>query len=220
MAWVANVLHQIDTQETISVIKRLTGTLLECDLTSAVIDVNGVGYGASVPLSTYERLPSPGESVSLYTHLHVREDALQLFAFGTTQERSLFQLLITVSGVGPRLALNVLSCMSVTKFCGTILDNDLKALTLINGIGKRSAERLVIELREKVQSICPEAALTSDDRQVETSREATDAVAALETLGFRNEAARKTVKKLCSEAAPEHPSAESLIRKALTILNS
>ncbi len=201
-------------------IKRLTGILLEAELTSVVIDVQGVGYGVAVPMSTYDRLPRPGETVSLYTHLHVREDTLQLFAFATPKERALFQLLITVSGVGPRLALNILSCMSVAGFCRTILEGDTKALSRVNGIGKRSAERLVVELREKVEDIAPEAAFDGADRQFETSREAADAVAALETLGFRGEAARKAVRKLCAEAAPERPSAENLIRKALTVLNS
>jgi Holliday junction DNA helicase RuvA len=201
-------------------IARLRGTLLESDLTTAVIDVHGLGYAVSVPMSTYDKLPRVGEPVDLHTHFHVREDTQQLFGFATVQERELFRLLITVSGVGPRLALNVLSCMSVKAFCRTILDEDVKALSKVNGIGKRSAERLVVELRERVGDVAPEAAFDAAGGESAVSREAQDAITALETLGFRADAARKAVTALCTDAAPERPTAENLIRKALSILNS
>lgn len=201
-------------------IERLTGVLSEADLTSLVIDVGGVGYGVSVPMSTYDALPKVGETATLYTYLAVREDALQLYGFATSEERALFRLLITVSGIGCRLALNVLSCMSVSAFCRTIIEGDTRALSRVNGIGKRSAERLVVELREKVEDIAPEAAFGTAAKSFETNRDVQDAITALETLGFKGEAAQKAVQKICAEAAPEQPSAENLIRKALRLLNS
>jgi Holliday junction DNA helicase RuvA len=202
------------------VIDRLSGKLAACDLTEVVVDVHGVGYAVTVPLSTYDRLPRAGDAVELYTHLHVRDDALQLFGFADPQERRLFRLLITVSGIGPRLALKVLSCMSVPSFCAAVLDGDVKALTRVNGLGKRSAERLVVELREVISEVEPAAAFGAGREEPPVSQQVQDAVAALATLGFRPEAARKTVQKLCTELPAAEQSAENLIRCALQALNS
>jgi Holliday junction DNA helicase RuvA len=204
------------------VITRLTGLLLEADLTEIVVDVNGVGYAVTVPMSTYDRLPNLEQKLVLFTHMHVREDAMQLFGFASREERQLFRLLITVSGVGPRLALNVLSCMSVSAFCATVAAADTKALGKISGVGKRMAERLAVELREKVSGLDPAASLGG---QAATSagsltQEAQDAIGALETLGFKAETARKTIQKLIQDAPSQAPKAETLIRKALQQLNS
>ena len=201
-------------------ISHLQGTLAECDLTEVVVDVHGVGYQVSVPMSTYDRLPRQGEPVRLLTYLQVREDLMQLFGFFTKEERALFQLLITVSGVGPRLALNILSCMSVDRFCQTLVAEDVKGLSKINGIGKRSAERLVVELREKVKEVAPAAAFGGAAPTASLSDEAQDAVSALETLGFKVDAARKVVQALCADAGDKQATAENLIRKALAQLNS
>jgi Holliday junction DNA helicase RuvA len=171
-------------------------------------------------MSTYDKLPREGEQVTLLTHLCVREDNWQLYGFASTEERALFRLLMSVSGIGPRLALNVLSCMPVRAFCETILNADIKALSRISGIGKRSAERLVVELREKVEDISPEAALGHGPAEDTWSRDAQDAVTALETLGFKSEAARKAVQKVLEQETNQKPSAENLIRKALAVLNS
>ena len=123
--------------------------------------------------------------------------------------------------MGPRTALNVLSSLPVAAFCTAVSQGDLKALTRISGIGKRSAERLIVELRDRVAGLAPEvAAERSGGGPAGSSRAATDAVAALETLGFKGDAARKAVQKLCEAAAPESPSTENLIRKALALLNS
>ena len=126
-------------------ISRLTGKLVESDLTEAVIDVNGIGFSVSIPMSTFEKLPTVGGAVSLYTVLQVREDNMQLFGFATKEERTLFNLLTaTVSGIGPKLALNVLSCISIDGFIRAVSESDVKALSKINGIGKRTAERMVV----------------------------------------------------------------------------
>jgi len=203
------------------VISRLTGKLLACDVTGVVLDVGGVGYAVDVPVSTFDRLPRVGEPVALHTYLAVREDSLTLYGFATLPERALFLLLLTVSGVGPRTALNVLSCMPVSAFCTAVADGDVKALTRINGIGKRSAERLIVELRDRVADIAPETGVGRPaGGPGAVPREAVDAVAALETLGFKGDAARKAVQTVCATATPGTLSVENLIRKALAKLNS
>lgn len=201
-------------------ITRLTGILIECDLTEAVVDVHGVGFAVSVPMSTYDKLPSVGEKVHLFTHFSVREDAMQLYGFSTPEERQLFRMLLTVSGVGPKLALNVLSCMSVATFCQAVMLGDVKALSRISGIGKRSAERLTVELRDRVTDIEPTAGLQKPGGTAPSDREIQDAVAALTTLGFKTEVARKAVQKISADLPVEKQTAEVLIRRALVALNS
>ncbi|OPZ30810.1 MAG: Holliday junction ATP-dependent DNA helicase RuvA [Lentisphaerae bacterium ADurb.BinA184] len=200
-------------------IERLSGTLAAVELTEIVVDVHGVGYAVSVPMSTYDRLPRVGQPVTVLTHLAVREDALQLYGFATAQERALFRLLMTVSGIGPKTALNVLSCISVEAFCRAVAAADMKALVRISGIGKKSAERLVVELRERVAGIEPSAGLGAAAGAGALSAQAQDAIAALETLGFRTETARKVVQTLCQELPAADQSAENLIRRALATLN-
>ncbi len=201
-------------------ITRLAGKLIECELTEITVDVNGVGFAVSVPMSTYDQLPVIGSPILLHTHFQVREDSMQLFGFHTMQERQLFRLLITVSGVGPRLALNILSTFPVASFCQTVAAGDVKALSRVNGIGKRSAERLVVELREKVTEIEPAAAFATPQPTTAANREIQDAVAALATLGFKAELARNTVQKICTDLTASEQVAENLIRKALAVLNS
>lgn len=207
-------------------IAQLSGKLAVCDLTEVVVDVHGVGYAVTVPLSTFDKLPLLGEPVSLLIHTHVREDAIVLYGFVSKEERELFRLLIEhVSGIGPRLALNVLSCMSVNGFCSAISAGDLKALAKINGVGKRTAERMVVELRDKVSAVAPAAAfggLAADAASPGGGlpRDAQDAIAALGTLGFKHDVATKVVQKLCDEAGKQPLGSEALIRKALMILNS
>jgi len=199
------------------VISRLCGRLLECDVTGVLVDIQGVGFAVAVPLSTFDHLPKVGEEVVLHTWLAVREDSLTLYGFSSVAERSLFLLLLTVTGIGPRLALNILSCLPVSSFCAAVAEGDIKTLTRINGIGKRSAERLVVELRDRVAEIAPSLAGRAAPA---VSREAVDAIAALETLGFKSEAARQAVQAVCEQSKDTQASAESLIRKALALLNS
>ena len=201
-------------------ISRLTGKMVVCEPTEVVVDVGGVGYAVTIPMSTFDRLPAAGGEVLLHTHLNVREDALQLYGFATLDERRLFLLLMTVSGVGPRLALNALSCLPVDALCRAIAAGDLKALSRVSGIGKRTAERLVLELREKVAEIAPAAAVAGAPVRAVASRAAQDAVHALETLGFKGDAAQKAVVRLQEELPASEQTAENLIRKALQALNS
>ncbi|MEI8078878.1 MAG: Holliday junction branch migration protein RuvA, partial [bacterium] len=190
-------------------ISRLSGQLAACEPTEAVVDVGGVGYAVTIPMSTYDLLPRVGGDVVLHTHLNVREDALQLYGFATLDERRLFVLLMTVNGVGPRLALSALSCLPVDGLCRAIAAGDVKALSRISGVGKRTAERLVLELREKVLAIQPAAAVAGSARLV-ANREVQDAINALETLGFKGDAAHKTIARLQAELPAAEQSAENL----------
>ena len=201
-------------------IARITGVLLESSLTEVVIDVHGIAYALTVPLSTVDKLPALQQQVSLHTHLHVREDALQLFGFFSREELNLFRILLNaVPGIGPKLALNVLSSLSIRDFCAAIASNDLKTLGKINGVGKKTAERMVVELRDKVGRFS--SAGSTIPAESSLSKEAGDAVAALETLGYKRDAAIKVVQKLRSDAPDgASPSASELIRKALSLLNS
>ena len=128
----------------------LKGTLTDSLPTQAVIDVNGIGYEVLIPLSSFEKLPALGQAVTLKTQLVVREDSQTLYGFATDDERDLFKLIQSVSGIGPRLALNVLSGMSVVTFKGAIGAGDVRLLSSINGVGKKTAERMVLELKDKV----------------------------------------------------------------------
>src|SRR5882672_12584085 len=129
----------------------LRGKLVEALPTQAIVEVQGVGYEVLIPLSSFDKLPAPGGEVQLLTHLAVREDAHVLYGFMTGAERELFRLLInTVSGIGPKIALNILSGISVTAFRGAVANGDIKALSQISGVGKKTAERIVVELKDKV----------------------------------------------------------------------
>ncbi len=200
-------------------ISRLTGKLLESDFTEAVIDVNGIGFSVSIPMSTFEKLPKVGGAVSLFTVMQVREDSMQLFGFATKEERTLFNLLTaTVSGIGPKLALNVLSCVSIDGFIRAVMESDIKALSKINGIGKRTAERMVLELKDKLNVFGSASVPTAAPGAAAKSQAAMDASAALETLGYKRDAAEKAVQAIASEN-PDF-TAEELIRRALAALNS
>src|SRR6185437_2269143 len=129
----------------------LHGKLVEALPTQVTVDVHGVGYEALIPLSSFDKLPQPGNDVKLLTHLAVREDAHVLYGFMTAAERELFRLLInTVSGIGPKIALNILSGMNPTAFRGAVANGDVKALSQISGVGKKTAERIVVELKDRI----------------------------------------------------------------------
>ncbi|MDD3118352.1 MAG: Holliday junction branch migration protein RuvA [Victivallales bacterium] len=202
-------------------IARIKGVLLEAEFTAIVVDVHGVGYLLSIPISTFDRLPQPGGEVELFVITHVREDAIALFGFATREEKQLFELLTNVNGIGPRLALNILSSLPVASFCSAVTNSDLKTLSRISGVGKKTAERLVVELRDKLAkmalggTVAAPAATAPDHIRAA----AEDAILALEQLGFRREGIQKTMEQLLEALEPQECSAENLIRKALQQLN-
>ncbi len=200
-------------------IARLTGELAESSCTACVIDVGGVGYDVSIPLSTFDKLPHPGERVRFYIHTQVREDAITLFGFATQEERELFRYLINVSGIGGKLALSVLSTMPVSAFCAAIATNDIKAISRINGIGKRTAERLVVELRDKLSAAGTGTVFAASGEATPAVTAANEAALALEQLGFKRDAIDRTLKALLAELPASEQTSEKLLRQAIIKLN-
>jgi Holliday junction DNA helicase RuvA len=201
-------------------IARLKGILLEINLTQLVVDVHGVGYLVFIPMSTYDRLPRADSEVTLLINTQVREDSFSLYGFATPEEKQLFEILLGATGVGPKLALSILSSLPVSSFCSAIANRDLNVIKRISGIGPKTAERLIVELRDKIGKLAP--ALSSAERTVpdEVAAAAEDAVLALEQLGFKPEKIRKAVHKIIEEIPAKECSSENLIRKALQSLNS
>ena len=202
-------------------IAQLTGTLIESSFTEAILDVNGVGYQVLIPMSTFDKLPRPDEkkSVTLLTWLQVREDDLTLFGFATRQERDVFKLLITVNGIGAKTALNILSCMNVASFCQAVASSDLKSLKKISGVGPKSAERILVELRDKIQKIAPETAFTGGASAAKVDKTVEDAILALGQLGFQGPKFQKLVSDVAADIPEGQRSTENIIRKALQALN-
>ena len=198
-------------------IAHLRGTLLDSSYTGCVVDVGGVGYEVAIPLSTFDRLPRVGEAVELHILTQVREDAITLFGFSTPEEKKLFSALIQVTGIGGKLALNILSGMSVANFCDAVANRDVKALSRISGIGKRTAERMVLELHDKLEGFG--FAPGSGEMPAGNLDSINDAALALEQLGFKKDAIRKTLQTLASEMDEKDQTTENLLRAALAKLN-
>jgi Holliday junction DNA helicase RuvA len=177
-------------------IASLTGRLAFKAPTHVILDVHGVGYEVCIPLSTYYGLPNLGESASLSVHTHVREDAIQLFGFLTSQEKEAFVLLTSVSGVGPKLALSVLSALPVSDLVSAIQLGDVEKLTTVPGIGNKSASRLVLELKDKVEKLHPGLAPTSESSRQGQDAIFDDALSALVNLGYRLPDAKEAMKQV------------------------
>lgn len=193
-------------------IEYVSGILSSKKLTLAVVDVQGLGYRLFIPTSTFDRLPTVGKRVRLYTHQYVREDVLHLYGFLTLPERALFVLMIGISGVGPRLALAALSAMTPAEIQQAVLDGDGARLVTIPGVGRKTADRLVVELRDRVESLDVTASSTVSPSGAREGR--ADALAALEVLGLRKSVARRRIDKVL-RAHPELDGADEIIRHAL-----
>jgi Holliday junction DNA helicase RuvA len=198
-------------------IAQLTGKLAHKQPNSIIIDVGGVGYEVTVPLSTFYELGEPGSDVSLRIHTNVREDAIQLFGFRTLREKELFLKLTSVTGIGPKLGITMLSGMAANELIAAIRNNDLARLTGIPGVGRKTAERVVVELREKLakmtfaegelEAAMPRAGGTS----VEAVRD--DTIAALLALGYPKAVAEKAVERALSEEGDG--AIEAVLKRAL-----
>ncbi|MBU1568522.1 MAG: Holliday junction branch migration protein RuvA [Proteobacteria bacterium] len=205
-------------------IASLTGRVLAKSADRAVVDVGGVGYEVILATDAVARLPEKGREVFLHIHTNVREDAITLFGFLLEEEKELFLILRTVTGIGPKLALAMLSGMKVMEICGAILAGDIKRLTMLPGVGKKTAERICVELKEKVAHLSsgtlPFSSEGSDVIVAEGSV-AADALSALTNLGYPDSVARKAleaVKRQQGEEAFAQLRIEILIREALRIL--
>jgi Holliday junction DNA helicase RuvA len=198
-------------------IGRIRGTLLEKQLTEILLDVNGIGYEISVPMSTLYQLPEIGQGLILHTHLAVREDAHVLYGFMAMAEKNLFRALIKVSGVGPKLALAILSGMAVDEFVRTVNANDVASLVRMPGVGKKTAERLIIEMRDRLAEWGPVTLPGGQGGDFLTGREtkiAADAENALVSLGYKPAEASRTIAQVLKENSDISDS-ETLIRLAL-----
>ena len=191
----------------------LRGVLAEKEVTRGVVECHGVGYEAAIPLSTFDRLPAEGAEVKLYTHHEVREDAQLLFGFATKPERDMFRLVTTVSGVGPKLALAVLSGLTVGDLQLAVSQGDAKRLAAVKGIGKKTAARIVVELKDKINPIEALANATAETSQ-EQGAVLRDAMLALAALGFSEDIARAKVQQVL-DGEPGLADVETILKRAL-----
>jgi len=194
-------------------IAHLTGKLLEKQTNTAIVDVGGVGYEMTIPLSTFYELGDAGSDVSLRVHTHVREDAIQLFGFKSGRERDLFLRLIGVQGVGPKLAITMLSGMSADEMVIAIRKEDLARLTGIPGVGRKIAERLVVELRDKMADL-GESKTAAESLPADSVFD--DALSALTNLGYQRAAAEKAINQAAKEGT--EITVQKLLRRSLQIL--
>src|SRR5438477_2141159 len=193
----------------------LQGKLVEALPTRVTVEVNGVGYEALIPLSSFDKLPVPGQEVKLLTHLAIRDDAHVLYGFMTAQEREMFRLLInTVSGIGPKIALNVLSGMNVTALRGAVANGDVKSLSQISGVGKKTAERIIVELRDRIGAAGTWEALSAQRAISPVDQKINDATLALLALDFKQIEAHEAV-RAAAAALGEKATIEELVRTCL-----
>jgi len=192
----------------------LDGKLTTALPTQAIVDVHGVGYEVFIPLSSYDKLPAVGQPLRILTHLHVREDAQILYGFMTAAERDLFRLLVNnVSGIGPKLALAVLSGMSVNNFKTAVVNSDVAMLSKISGLGKKTAERIVLELKDKVGVAAAWEAASATHAPTPEQERVNEAVLALIALGYKQVEAHRVVREL--QEKERDKSAEELVKLAL-----
>jgi holliday junction DNA helicase RuvA len=204
-------------------IAHLSGTLLSKQATSVIVDVSGVGYEVNIPLSTFYDLENEGSNVKLRIYTHVKEDALQLYGFKTARERELFINFISVSGIGPKLGIALLSGMSADELIACIKSNNLARLTLIPGVGKKTAERLIVDLREKMAALSvaqveePGAIPQAGEEPTEDSVRS-EALSGLMNLGYQRSAAEKAVDAALAEGGDI--TVESILKRSLRKIGS
>ena len=193
----------------------LHGKLVEALPTQITVDVHGVGYEVLIPLSSFDKLPMPGNDLRILTHLAVREDAHVLYGFMTSAERDMFRLLINnVSGIGPKIALNILSGMSVTALRGAVSNSDLKSLSQISGVGRKTAERIVVELKDKIGPAGAWEAMSAQRSLSPADQKINDAVLALMALGFKQVEAHESIRAAQTSLGP-NATVEDLVRASL-----
>lgn len=192
----------------------LQGQLLEKQAPTILLNVNGVGYELEAPMTTFYDLPELEQTVSLFVHMVVREDAQLLFGFSSRQQRELFRSLIKVNGVGPKVALAILSTLSPQELLECMANEDFKQLTQVPGIGMKTAQRLVVEMKDRLEKEFGEVALEARANASAEANDRDDAVAALVSLGYRLKDASRIVKSL-----PSDLTSEELIRQALRTLS-
>ena len=198
-------------------IARISGLLAFKSPTYVIVDAQGIGYQVYVPLTTFYDLPDTGQPVALNIHTPVRQDAINLFGFQTPEERDIFQLMLAVNGIGPKLALDILSGIAAGELLKAVSGGDLKRLVSIPGVGKKMAERIILELKDKVKKleVSAEHIIKADSATDDGIRE--DALSALLNLGYKSQAAENALNRACSEH-PEGLTLDILLKKVLTVL--
>lgn len=191
----------------------LKGALVEKKPNSVLLDVHGVGYLINIPVSTFYNLPGEGSELSLYIHTHVREDILALYGFRTTREKLVFEKLIGVSGIGPKMAIAFLSGMTVEELVPAIQRQDILKLSTIPGVGRKTAERVALELREQLPTLASEAAQAQVERPLQS-----DLISALINLGYHRNLAERAVKSVLQKANPD-ATFETLLKHSLQIVS-
>lgn len=200
-------------------IARLSGTIVHKTVSQCIIDTNGVGYEVTVPLNTYYDLPECGVPVTLLIHTHVKEDAIVLYGFSTELERDIFKQLISVSGIGPKQAVNILSGINPSALISAIQNDDINKLTMIPGIGKKMAGRLILELKDKLPDITQIGGETRKSTPVELENIKRDALSALVNLGYKTNMAKAAIEQICETLESSTPSLDSLLKEALRYLS-
>ena len=203
-------------------ISYIRGELCDIEEQKAIVDVNGVGYGIYMPQQALSLLPPMGQQVKIHTYLNIREDAMQLFGFLTKEDLNVFRLLIGVNGIGPKAGLNILSCLSPDELRFAVLSGDAKAISATPGIGKKTAEKLILELKDKlnIEDMLEHAAHGGDSEDLASGTDSAsntmqaEAVQALTALGYGSAESLRAVKK----SSPECSSVEDILKEALKFL--
>lgn len=195
----------------------INGRLAHKSANEVIVDVGGIGYRIFIPLSTFYELPEAGDNVSFHLHTHVKEDAIQLFGFRNREEKSIFQLMIQVSGIGPKLALNLLSGISAPELARAVSGGDLARLVAIPGVGKKTAERMVLELKDKFLKLIKEEMAGPAPVEFQGDVLMDDALSALENLGYRQPLAKKALERVRASLDGEL-TIEELLKQTLKLL--
>ncbi|MEA1935259.1 MAG: Holliday junction branch migration protein RuvA [Thermodesulfobacteriota bacterium] len=197
----------------------INGILLYKSIDYTIVDVNGVGYRVFVPLSTFYELPDTGQPVVLNIYTHFKADSIGLFGFNTNEEMDIFKLLILVTGIGPKLAMNILSGISVEELAKAVSSGNLSRLMSIPGVGRKMAERMILELKDKVLRLKPEGVVsTAGDKRISEEVTEEDVLSALINLGYKRNAAKNALDKVIDESG-EKLTLEVLLKKALKNLS-
>jgi Holliday junction DNA helicase RuvA len=201
-------------------IARIQGTLVYKTASYTIIDAHGLGYRVFVPLTTFYELPEIGQDVALNIHTHVKEDAIHLFGFYTAEERDIFQLMISVTGIGPKLAVSIMSGIAARELVKAVSAGDLSRLVNIPGVGKKTAERLILELRDKVKKLGDGEAEVRGEKAAVTDRSRIfdDALSALINLGYKEQMVKKVLDRIDEESQEEIPTLDLLLKNALKVI--
>lgn len=198
-------------------IASLSGKLSDKSVEGVIVDVGGIGYEVRVPLSTFYSLPKEGEGVDLLIYTYVKEDALKLFGFLTSREKALFIKLIGISGVGPKLALSILSGMETDELINAISGGDVARINTIPGVGKKTADRLIVELKDKLKFEAATSAATTEKPAIPTTM-FDDALSALVNLGYKRSDVEKTLDSIRNRGPEGEPGVEDILREALKVM--